>query len=212
LKNQVQHSHPRFLSHLACLALLLVISAGCAAPGSRLDTLWDAPSFVLTDETGQPFHSDTLAGKVWLIDFIYTNCPDECPIYLSPKMHMLQEQIKGKKLAGKVELISLSVDPKRDTPQVLADYAVRFSADPQIWHFLTGADATIEPLLVNGFKVGSAIMQTPVTVTPLGTGESYTLLHTPYFLLVDQHGKIRKTYDGTEVAVEQLLADIQQLV
>ncbi len=204
---------------LAVLAALLLAGCNPFAP-KPLDTLWDAPRFTLTDETGQPFSSDALAGQVWLADFIYTNCPDECPLYLSPKMAQLQRDILSQNLAGKVSLISITVDPRRDTPAVLKDYAARYGADPRVWHFLTGPDSTVQPLLQTGFKVGAALPADTVQVgagTPepgasSGTGGSYTLLHSSYFLLVDKQGKVRADYDGVQVAAADMLKGIQELV
>jgi protein SCO1/2 len=200
------------VSFLACV---LAIS-GCARAQPALGTLWDAPSFDLIDQGGAPFSSTSLAGKVWVVDFFYSNCQDECPIYLSPKMRMLQEQITNKGLESQVKLISITVDPKRDTPQVLQDYATRYAADPGIWSFLTGPDSTIQGLLQNGFKVGSAIWEMPVTVTVAqaggGASSNYTILHSPYMLLVDQQGKIRQEYDGTQVDVSQIFGNVSQLV
>ncbi len=100
---------------------------------------------------------------------------------------------------------------------MLADYAQRYGADPAIWRFLTGPDGTIQPLLQKGFKIGSAIVEMPVTVTVAeasndSAAASYTLLHSPYFLLVNQHGTIRQDYDGTEVNVTQILGDVSQLL
>lgn len=208
------------------MALGLLLLTGCAA-APRLETLWDAPAFTLTDATGRPFGSDQLAGKVWLVDFIYTNCPDECPLYLSPKMAALQKELLDRKLAGQVDLVSLTVDPKRDTPAVLADYAARYGADDRVWHFLTGPDATLQALLQNGFKVGSALPADTVQIggtpqaadTPGAThahaapsDSSYSVAHTLYFLLVDRHGKIRATYDGEQVKVEDMLKGAQALL
>lgn len=208
---------------LALLVLLLVL-ASCAPKQAHLDTLWDAPSFNLTDETGAHFASTSLAGQVWVVDFIYTNCPDLCPIYLSPKMRTLQGQIKDRHLVGHVQLLSITVDPRRDAPPVLASYASRYGADPQIWHFLTGPNSTIQSLMQNGFKVGAAIVQMPMpttmTVTITATAQAagtpilpanYTLQHTSLMLLVDQHGKIRKDYDATQVDVTEIAADVEQL-
>jgi protein SCO1 len=214
------------MRRLVPLALGLLLVTGCTG-GPRLEMLWDTPAFTLTDAADRPFGSDQLAGKVWLVDFIYTNCPDECPLYLSPKMAALQKELLDRKLAGQVDLVSLTVDPKRDTPAVLADYAARYGADGRIWHFLTGPDAMIQGLLQNGFKVGSALPAVTVQVggTPQAVGTpgaihahaaqgdaSYSVAHTTYFLLVDRHGKIRATYDGEQVKVEDMLKGAQALL
>lgn len=202
---------PRWPAVALSLALVVVGVAGCGS-GPRLETLWDAPRFNLTDESGRPFSSDALAGRVWLADFIYTHCPDECPIYLSPKMASLQARIIAANLADQVQLISFTVDPRRDTPAVLADYAAAYGADPRVWRFLTGPDATIGPLLQTGFKVGAAVPADAVTVTPPTPAPAYALIHSAYFLLVDRQGKIRGTYDGEQVPADDMLKGIRQLL
>ncbi len=209
-----------------------MLLAGCAA-GPRQETLWDAPAFTLTDAASQPFGSGQLAGRVWLADFIYTNCPDECPLYLSPKMAALQRAILAGNLAGKIDLVSITVDPQRDTPAVLADYGARYGADPRVWHFLTGPNATLQDLMQNGFKVGSALPADTVQVggttagtparqtggtpaaptdTPHAGAAGYTLTHSVYFVLVDRHGKVRAVYDGEQVTPEEMLKGAQALL
>ena len=180
----------------------------------RLGTLWAAPRFSLTTETGQALSSDALAGRVWLVDFIYTTCPDECPLYLSPKMAAFQSKVLGAGLGGQMALVSITVDPQRDTPSVLAEYARRYGADPQIWHFLTGPGPALDDLLQNGFKVGSALKADPVTVTPTmpGGAPPYTMLHTSTMLLVDRQGMIRSQYDGIDVKVDDLWQDARSLL
>ena len=90
---------------LTIIAVLVVALAGCAWP-APLDTLWAAPHFDLVDESGNNFNSDALTGRVWVANFIYTHCPDECPIYLSPKMRQLQEDLTAKNLVrtGRADL------------------------------------------------------------------------------------------------------------
>ena len=189
------------LKRLLWFLLVLLFLAGCARPGTNLDTYWAAPQFRLTDQAGRPFDSSALAGRVWLVDFIYTNCPDVCPVYLSPRMLQLQHEILAGNLVGRVDLVSISVDPQRDTPEVLQEYAARYGADPRIWHFLTGPDATLKALLQTGFKVGSVVK----------AETEHNLTHSSYFLLIDQSGKVRALYDATEVDAAKMFADLQQL-
>lgn len=210
--------------------LLAAWLAGCSIwPAARPPVLWDAPAFTLTDETGHSFSSTSLTGRVWLVDFIYTYCPDVCPIYLSPKMQALQTRALKGRLGDRVALVSITVDPRRDTPAVLADYAGRFGADPTIWRFLTGPQATIDALLQDGFKVGSAVradtvmvgqtgavsMTMPLTATaqPVqGDSAAYTLVHSADFLLIDRHGKVRGVFDSTTVSADEIFAAMQGLL
>jgi protein SCO1/2 len=100
-----------------------------------------------------------------------------------------------------VDLVSISVDPQRDTPAVLQEYAARYGADPRVWHFLTGPEATLQGLLQTGFKVGSVVK----------AETDGNLVHSSYFLLVDRQGKVRALYDGTEVDAAKMFTDLHQL-
>src|SRR5213592_2048856 len=91
------------------------------------------PSFQFTNQNGQPFGSAQLAGKIWIADFIYTTCPGPCPM-ISSRMSELQKPL-GK---TDVHLVSFSVDPEKDTPDVLHRYAEKLQAAPGRWDFLTG--------------------------------------------------------------------------
>ena len=91
------------------------------------------PSFELTNQNGQTFGSAQLGGKIWIADFIFTMCPGPCPM-ISSRMSELQKPLEK----TDVHLVSFSVDPEHDTPQVLRGYAEKLNAQPQRWDFLTG--------------------------------------------------------------------------
>ena len=117
------------------LALALVHRAGChrpvkpqPQPDGRLRP--HARLSRSTDQTGATFSSQSLAGQVTLLDFVYTHCTDACPL-LSATFQQTQRKLADDKLLGsRVMLVSLSVDPQHDTPAVLADYGQQFKADP----------------------------------------------------------------------------------
>src|SRR5436189_158077 len=106
------------------------------------------PSFQLVNQNGQPFGSAQLAGKIWIADFIYTTCPGPCPM-ISSRMSELQKPLEK----TDVHLVSFSVDPAKDTPQVLRGYAEKLQAEPGRWDFLTGPQSTIYNLSRTGFKL-----------------------------------------------------------
>src|SRR4051812_15425954 len=114
------------------------ISSDAPTAEGGLDVLFDAPKFKLTDQDGKPFDSEQLKGQVWVAALIFTNCPGVCPS-MTEKMKKLQEAVPSKN----VQLVSFTVDPERDTPAVLKQYAQRFNADESRWHFLTGAKDTM---------------------------------------------------------------------
>src|ERR1700731_716583 len=153
------------------------------------------PEFVLVNQDGKNFGSVDLRGKIWIADFIYTTCPGPCPM-ISSRMSELQKPLEK----TDVHLVSLSVDPARDTPQILRGYAERLQAEPGRWDFLTGPQSTIYNLSRNGFK--------------LAVGEEKGVpIHSTRMILVDRHGAIRGYYDAAEPdAVTKLVADTTHLL
>src|SRR5437870_13629312 len=109
------------------------------------------PSFQLTNQDGQPFGSPQLAGKIWIADFIYTMCPGPCPM-ISTRMSDLQKPLEK----TDVRLVSFSVDPEKDTPQVLRSYATRLQAEPGRWDFLTVPKSAIYKRSHAGFKLAAS--------------------------------------------------------
>ena len=108
------------------------------------------PDFRLLERSGQPFGSSDLGGKVWVANLFFTHCTDTCPLETA-EMAQLQVAFASE---PDFRLVSISVDPERDTPQVLARYAERNGADPERWLFLTGHKETIHRLAREGFKLG----------------------------------------------------------
>ena len=156
------------------------------------------PSFQFTNQNGQPFGSAQLAGKIWIADFIYTTCPGPCPM-ISSRMSELQNPLEK----TDVHLVSFSVDPEKDRPEVLRSYAERLRAEPGRWDFLTGPKSAIYRLSRDGFKLavsdGSEAQGIPV--------------HSTRMVLVDRYGEIRGYYDATEAeALTKLLADANHLL
>ena len=106
------------------------------------------PEFSFTERDGRRITLSDLKDKVRIVNFIYTNCPIRvCPIQ-SAQMREIQDDFKKEK---ELRLVSITVDPARDTPEVLSQYAQRFSADPARWFFLTGEKETIYNFAQEGF-------------------------------------------------------------
>ena len=163
----------RFLV-LAPSALCLLLAA-CVDPASKLPVYDAVPHFVLTDSYGKSFNSDSLKGKVWVADFIYTHCPGPCP-RMTSQMNQLQKKMEG---SEGVRFVSFSVDPARDTPAVLQAFAQHFGGPTESWYFLTGNPDTLHLLARNVFKVGDLIS---------------VMDHSTKFMIVDKRGRIRGYY------------------
>ena len=156
------------------------------------------PQFQLTNQNGQPFGSEQLRGKIWIADFIFTTCPGPCPL-ISSRMSDLQRPLED----SDVHLVTFTVDPETDTPEVLRDYAARLHARPGRWDFLTGDKDAIYNLTQQGFKLAVAD----------DIPESEGPVHATRAVLVDRKGEIRGYYDMTAPdTVTKLLADTTQLL
>ena len=156
------------------------------------------PNFQLTNQNNQPFGSTQLAGKIWIADFIFTSCPGPCPM-VSSRMSELQRPLEK----TDVHLVSFSVDPGKDTPEVLRGYADKLKAQPARWDFLTGSKSMIYDLSKNGFKLAVSD----------GSEEAGVPVHSTRIVLVDRHGEIRGYYEATAAdAVTKLLADTSHLL
>lgn len=163
-----------------------------------LPSLGAVPKFKLVNQDAQPFGSEQLAGKIWIADFIFTSCPGPCPI-ISTRMSELQRPLEK----SDVHLVSVSVDPEKDAPEVLRAYAEKLHVQPKRWDFLTGSRAAIYSLSRDGFKLGVSD----------GSDEEGIPVHSTRFVLVDRRGTIRGYYDALAPdAVTKLLADTNHLL
>jgi protein SCO1/2 len=185
---------------LAATVLLIaaVVGAWLALRPAPLPVLGTLPEFALVERAGTAVGSRDLAGGVWIADFVFTRCPDFCPA-LTARMAGLQKALPRD--GEPVRLVSFSVDPAYDTPEVLRAYAARAGADPT-WLFLTGAREAVAGLLRDGFKVAWADGGPPTS----------PITHSDRFVLVDRALRIRGYYHGTDAAdVARLARDAVRL-
>jgi cytochrome oxidase Cu insertion factor (SCO1/SenC/PrrC family) len=192
------------------IVVAAVTAAGLWSLGRRgagtdeLPVLGQVPDFELIERSGAPIRRADLAGVPWVADFIFTECSGVCPA-LSVRMAELRRQARDRRLP--VRLVSFSVDPRRDTPEVLRAYAQRFGADDQSWMFLTGDRDELYELIGTGFRL--SVAERTAEDTRDG-GELIT--HSDRFVLVDAAGRIRAYYHGTESeAVPAVLRDLATL-
>jgi protein SCO1 len=174
------------------LPLLLLFALACQ-PLPELPLLFEVPDARLIDETGADVQLASMKGHVTVYDFIFTNCTGICPI-MTNNMRELTGKIDSK---APVRFVSISVDPARDTPEVLAAYAARVRNDSR-WTFLTGDREEIVNLSVQGFKLAAG--------DPVPGGEP--LLHSSRFAVADRNGVIRGYYDATDGNVPEEVAKV----
>src|SRR5262245_14469084 len=179
-----------------CLCVSAAISACKRAP--ELTRFYPLPDFSLTDQTSKTVTLADLKGKVWIADFIFTNCGGTCPM-MSGKMRKLQEG-----LPAEIRMVTITVDPDRDTPKALAAYAAEHGATRERWLFLTGDKQSLYDLCVKGYKLPLA---------EWGGTTAEPIAHSTRFVLVDKQGEIRGYYTGTEEQdLMRLAADAKQLL
>jgi protein SCO1/2 len=170
-------------------------------PSRELPKYGAVPSFTLTTQDNTPLSLSDLKGKIWIADMIFTNCAGTCPM-LSARMAAIQTALQ--KINGDVRLISISVDPNNDTPEVLKEYARRYGADPKRWTFLTGKVASIYSIAKDGFHL---------TLDSAHEDVQEPIVHSERLVLIDRDATIRGYYDGTaEDAQSKLLADLGDLL
>ena len=174
-----------------------------APHGNALPDLGQLPDFALVGADGGSFGNHDLRGRVWIANFIFTSCPSFCP-RLTQQMARVQQRLGAE---SDIVLVSISVDPRTDTPDVLRAYADRYGADRDRWQFLTGSRADVYELVRSGFRL--AVTERSAEEAADGEG---AIAHSDRFVLVDRDGVIRGYYRGTEDdSVEQLLADARSL-
>jgi protein SCO1/2 len=207
---------PLLLKVGIALALLLVVGAGAGIwylqRPAPLPDLGTAPTYQLTNQDGQTVKSSDLLGQVQVVGFIWTNCPDICPL-VTTEMKTLQVALQSKGLADKgVQLVTISVDPERDTPAVLKEYAQGYGADLAHWQFLTGSLDEVRGTVVTGFHIPMQKEPTGAHSAHGGAAADYNVSHSGKIALVDRAGVIRGWYDGTALDRERLLADLNSLL
>lgn len=167
--------------------------------GQSLPVAGQAPNFTATDVTGKQVSLNKLDGKIRLVTWFYTNCTDACPI-TAYQMELIQNKLEQQGTFGKkVVLVSMTLDPKRDTIPVLQKWSSEFHANYTGWYFLRATP--LETLNV--------LKESGIQVKETNPGTLDHLLKTE---LIDQNGNIRATYTTAKLDVNQVVHDINNLI
>lgn len=190
------------MSAFTVLALMLLVDPAPPpqAVQSRLAVIRPAPDFALTTQSGETLRLAGLKGKVLLVSFIFTACNGTCPA-TTHRMVQVQDALKAAGLwkGGGVHLLSISLDPARDKPEVLRDYMKLYGVDAAHWTFLTGAPEEISKTL------GAWGMW----ARPAANGQ---LDHPSRVFLVDGKGRIREIYNLAFLKPAWVVEDIRLLL
>lgn len=174
------------------ILFLVIVLFSCSR--EPLPILGEIPSFELIDNYGEPFTEENIEGKIWVADLIFTTCAGPCPI-MSTEMRSVHEIYLENE---NIRMVTITVNPDYDTPEVLTEYGKRYNADFTKWHFLTGVYEKIQNLIANGFKMGDL---------------EEIVFHSTRFALIDPDMNIRGYYMGTESEdVKKLMGDIKKLI
>jgi len=175
------------------------------------------PEVTLTDQDGGTFDLNQTRGKVVVLSPIYTHCPDVCPITTS-KMKQIQDRVQTAGLEDQVQLVTFTMDPERDRPEMLKQFAGNFNANTNNWVFLSGTSDQIDILIkglglyvervyyVDGTPIPEASLPHPEANTP------YLVNHTDRMFLIDRQGNVRALPPGSRTDVDNAMQLIQELV
>ncbi|MFB3160051.1 SCO family protein [Neobacillus sp. 179-J 1A1 HS] len=181
-----------------CLSFFCVILLSSCQEGIKDPLNWKLGDFSARTEEEKEISLTDLKGKVWVADFIFTNCATVCPP-MTANMTKLQGMLKEEGL--EVEIVSFSVDPSVDTPAKLKEYVMKFNGDLTNWHLLTGySQEFIEEYALKNFKT---IVKKPET--------DNQVIHGTSFYLINQEGNVVKDYDGITVPYDDMIRDISIL-
>lgn len=173
-----------------------------AACGEKIETNMseEVTDFEFTTQDNEKLSLNNLEGKWWIADFVFTNCTTVC-LTMTPNMAKLQEKLNEESLDA--QLISFTVDPKNDTPEVLKEYGESYNADFSNWTFLTGYDfQTIKEFSIKSFR--SLVAQ--------AQPGSDQVTHGTSFYLVNPEGEVIKNYSGIDNnTVDTIIADLKKV-
>jgi protein SCO1/2 len=188
------------LGRLLLLGVLLLLLTACGGYNIETNMARDIEPFEFTTQDNETLSNEDLEGEWWIADLIFTNCTSVC-IPMSNNMSALQDKIKEENLD--VQLVSFTVDPDYDTPEVLTEYADEYDADLDNWTFLTGYDfETIKEISIKSF-------QSPLLEPPEGDDQ---FTHGVNFFLVSPEGEVLKKYDGVESSeTDIIMGDLRRV-
>lgn len=189
-------------SFVFCLILLL---SGCKDELPIEKDLSDVQLKFVNEEGQKKTFPDDYKGRILLFSLMFTHCPDICPMTTNNLYRVQQALIKEK--IPDIEFISFSFDPQRDTPFVLNQYAEVRDINTQEWDFLSSSQESVDSLKK---ILGYIAIAGDTSFTPEGN-PYYFFVHTDKMFLVDRESRIRGSYKGSEINLEQIVNDIKKL-
>ena len=187
------------------LSVLFLFSVSCT-DDLPIEKDLTKKSYELINQNGeQVIFPDDILGHITVIGFIYTHCPDICPM-TTHNMYLTEKKLKEIGITN-VKFVALSFDPERDSPEILTKFAEIRELDFKSWTLLTGNKPIINDLM-RRFDVKA--IKTDETIDDEGNPE-YSMMHTDRISLIDSNGRLRKNYKGSTLNIEELVTDIKKL-
>jgi len=189
------------LQLLSLATLLGLVVSGCSKRSAAdVPVLGQLPEFSLLDQDQQAFARESMEGNLWVSAFVFTHCRSTCP-RLTAHMKGLQSRLSD---VPSAHFVSVSVDPRNDTPDVIKAYMIKNDLDETNWRFVTGEEAAIRHVVVDGFRVG------------LGDEDSKAagaddIMHSNSFVLVDDKAQVRGYYRANNDGIGDLERDLRAL-
>jgi len=187
------------------LLIIIILFWGCKDKFPVIEELGGTQYNLVNQNNQNVVFPDFVKNKIVVINYIFTNCPDICPLSTN-NMRLIQEGIKKENIKN-VQFVSLSFDPKFDTPDVLKKFTGIRNLDLSNWAFLTGEKSVTDSIIK---KIGVLAVPNDSTIFKNGRKIFY-YVHTDRIQLIDADGKIRKNYKGSTINVNEIVADIKSL-
>lgn len=183
------------------LALLTLLAVGCSKRSAEdVPVLGQLPEFSLVDQNEQAFDRTSMEGNLWVSAFVFTHCRSTCP-RITAHMKGLQARLSDLPSA---HFVSVSVDPRNDTPEVIKAYMTKNELDERNWRFVTGDEEAIRHVVVEGFKV-------PIGDEDSRAAGSDEIMHSNSFVLVDEKAQVRGYYRANNDGIGDLERDLRAL-
>jgi len=177
----------------------------CQSDLEVIDDISELDYALLNQDSVQTHFPSLIKDKIGVVGYIFTNCPDICPMTTN-NMRLIRDKVENQKIEN-VEFISISFDPDVDKPSVLKRFSELHNVNVSNWEFLTGKKSTIEDLLK---KTGIIAFVSDSTTFDDGS-KTYYYLHTDRIQLIDEDGRIRKNYLGSKINIDEIVSDIKKL-
>lgn len=192
-----------FWQYLILLSITVLFLQSCDRLSVKKDLEGVEYQLIDQDSTKVTF-PENFSGKVMLVGYVYTNCPDICPT-ITYNMRDVQQELDDQ---DDFMLVSVSFDPVRDTPTVLLNYAGNYNINQENWRLLTGDKHEVDSLLE---ELEITTVKTPTRFTEDDT-PIYFIDHTDRVSLIDREGRVRQSYLGSELSSEEVIRDIERLL